>query len=119
MAGGKVAKIDRIEWKSIPDHQTAVNALLAGEIDMIETPPHDLYPVLKADANVKLFNANPLGNQYTFRFNTLHKPLPRRTRNGELHRRASASCDGIECAPPSRYRREARCDSSGAPTRSP
>jgi peptide/nickel transport system substrate-binding protein len=75
LAGGKVAKIDRIEWKAIPDHQTAINALLAGEVDMLESPPHDLYPVLKADANVSLFTANPLGNQYTFRFNTLHKPF--------------------------------------------
>jgi peptide/nickel transport system substrate-binding protein len=75
LTGGKVAKVDRVEWKWIPDHQTAVNALLAGEVDMIETPPHDLYPVLKANANVRLFRANPLGNQYAFRFNTLHKPF--------------------------------------------
>jgi class 3 adenylate cyclase len=75
LAGGKVAKVDRVEWKWIPDHQTAINALLAGEVDMLEAPPHDLYPVLKADANVRLFNSNPLGNQYTFRFNTLHKPF--------------------------------------------
>src|SRR5260370_28012282 len=75
LAGGKVVKVDRVEWKSIPDHQTAINALLAGEIDMLESPPHDLYPVLKQDPNVTLFTANPLGNQYTFRFNTLHKPF--------------------------------------------
>jgi peptide/nickel transport system substrate-binding protein len=75
LAGGKVAKVDRVEWKHIPDHQTAINALLAGEVDMLESPPHDLYPVLKADANVRLFTANPLGNQYTFRFNVLHKPF--------------------------------------------
>ena len=75
LAGGKVAKIDRVEWRAIPDHQTAINALLAGEIDYIESPPHDLYPVLKKDANVKLVNLNPLGNQYTFRFNTLPKPF--------------------------------------------
>jgi peptide/nickel transport system substrate-binding protein len=75
MAGGKVVKVDRVEWKWIPDHQTAINALLAGEVDMLESPPHDLYPVLKADSNVRLFNSNPLGNQYTFRFNTLHKPF--------------------------------------------
>src|SRR5216684_8525341 len=72
---GKVVKVDRVEWKAIPDHQTAINALLAGEIDMLESPPHDLYPVLKQDPNVTLFTANPLGNQYTFRFNTLHKPF--------------------------------------------
>jgi peptide/nickel transport system substrate-binding protein len=36
LAGGKVVKLDRVEWRSIPDHQTAINALLAGEIDYIE-----------------------------------------------------------------------------------
>ncbi len=75
LAGGKVVKVDRVEWRAIADHQTAINALLAGEIDFIESPPHDLYPVLKADANVKLVNLNPLGNQYTFRYNTLFKPF--------------------------------------------
>ncbi len=75
MAGGKVVKVDRIEWKVLGDHQTAVNALLNAEIDMIESPPHDLLPVLAKDKNVKLFNYNPLGLQYTFRFNVLHKPF--------------------------------------------
>jgi peptide/nickel transport system substrate-binding protein len=75
LAGGKVAKVDRVEWRAIPDHQTAINALLAGEIDYMESPPHDLYPVLEQDANVRLVSLNPLGNQYTFRFNTLHKPF--------------------------------------------
>jgi peptide/nickel transport system substrate-binding protein len=75
LAGGKVAKVDRVEWRWIPDHQTAINALLAGELDYIESPPHDLLPVLKGDANVKLVDGNPLGNQYTFRYNTLHAPF--------------------------------------------
>jgi len=75
LAGGKVVKVDRVEWRWIPDHQTAINALLAGELDYLESPPHDLYPVLKADANVRLVSLNPLGNQYTFRYNTLHKPF--------------------------------------------
>jgi peptide/nickel transport system substrate-binding protein len=75
LAGGKVVKVDRVEWRAIPDHQTSVNALISGEIDMIESPPHDLLPVMKKDANVKLLNLNPLGGQYTFRFNTLHKPF--------------------------------------------
>jgi peptide/nickel transport system substrate-binding protein len=75
LAGGKVAKVDRVEWRAIPDHQTAINALLAAEIDYLESPPHDLYPVLKQDASIRLVNLNPLGNQYTFRFNVLHKPF--------------------------------------------
>jgi peptide/nickel transport system substrate-binding protein len=75
LAGGKVAKVDRVEWRAIADHQTAINALLGGEIDVIESPLHDLLPVLKKDANGKLVDINPLGGQYTFRFNALYKPF--------------------------------------------
>jgi len=75
MAGGKVAKVDRIEWRVIADQQTAINALIAGEIDYIEQPAHDLLPVIKKDANVKLADTNPLGNQYAFRFNSTAKPF--------------------------------------------
>jgi peptide/nickel transport system substrate-binding protein len=75
LAGGKKVNVDRVEWLAIPDHQTAVNALLAGEIDFIEAPPHDLLPVLKEDKSIQLFDWNPLGNQYMFRFNWLHKPF--------------------------------------------
>jgi len=75
LAGGKVVKLNRVEWRAIPDHQTAVNALLAGEIDYIEAPPHDLIPVLKRDRNVALVDWNPLGNQYVFRFNSVQPPF--------------------------------------------
>ena len=36
LAGGKIAKVDRVEWVAMPDQQTAMNALLKGEIDIIE-----------------------------------------------------------------------------------
>jgi peptide/nickel transport system substrate-binding protein len=75
LTGGKTAKVDRVEWRAISDQQQAVNALLAGEIDYIEAPSHDLLPLLKKDSNVTLVNWNPLGNQYTFRFNVLHPPF--------------------------------------------
>jgi peptide/nickel transport system substrate-binding protein len=75
LAGGKVAKVDRIEWLWIPDHMQAVNALLADEIDYIESPPHDLLPLLATDPKVKRVVLNPLGNQYFFRPNHLHKPF--------------------------------------------
>jgi len=75
MAGGKVVKVDRVEWKWIPDQQTAINALTTGEIDYMEAPQHDLLPVVKKDSNLKLVDINPLGNQYTFRFNVLQKPF--------------------------------------------
>ena len=75
LAGGKVAKVDRVEWIWIADAQTQVNALLNGEIDFIEAPPHDLLPLLADDKNVELFVWNPPGRQYAFRFNVLHKPF--------------------------------------------
>ncbi|MBS0517929.1 MAG: ABC transporter substrate-binding protein [Proteobacteria bacterium] len=75
LAGGKVAKVDRVEWVAIPDQQTAVNALLAGEIDMMEAPQHDLYKLIKADKNTKLEVLNKWGNQYIFRYNQLFKPF--------------------------------------------
>jgi peptide/nickel transport system substrate-binding protein len=75
LAGGKVVKVDRVEWVWIPDVQTQVAAIQNGEIDMIESPGHDLLPLLAKDKNLNLFSANPTGNQYTFRFNSTAKPF--------------------------------------------
>ncbi|RTL68380.1 MAG: ABC transporter substrate-binding protein [Hyphomicrobiales bacterium] len=74
-AGGKVVKVDRVEWLPMPDLQQAVNALLAGEIDYIEAPPHDLHPLIKGDSKVYMVDTNPLGNQFALRFNTLAPPF--------------------------------------------
>jgi ABC-type transport system substrate-binding protein len=41
-AGGKAAKVDRVEWLVIPDANTAVQALIKGEVDIIEIPQTDL-----------------------------------------------------------------------------
>ncbi len=75
LAGGKVVKIDRVEWITIPDQQTQVNALLNGEIDMVENVPPDLLPLLQKDKNVKVMVVNKAGRQYELRFNVLHKPF--------------------------------------------
>ncbi len=84
--GGKVVKVDRVEWLPIRDHQQAVNALLAGEVDYIEAPPHDLHPLIKKSKDIYMFNWNPLGSQYTFRFNVLHKPFDNpKVRQAVLH----------------------------------
>ena len=75
LAGGKIAKVDIVEWLPIRDHQQSVNALIAGEIDYIESPPHDLHEVMKKETGLAFTDWNPAGNQYTFRFNVLHKPF--------------------------------------------
>ena len=68
-------KVDRVEWIAMPDHQTAVNALIGGEIDFIESPPHDLLPVLESAPGVKTMIINKLGLQGMLRFNHLHPPF--------------------------------------------
>jgi peptide/nickel transport system substrate-binding protein len=75
MSGAKIVNVDRLEWIAIPDSQTAVNALLAGEVDMVEDPSLDLLPVLRSDANVGLIDINTLGNQFVFRFNSVQPPF--------------------------------------------
>jgi peptide/nickel transport system substrate-binding protein len=74
-SGGKVVKVDRVEWIVMVDPQTQANALMNGEIDLIEAPPHDLLPLLQKDPNVKFLVVAPMGRQYAFRFNVLHKPF--------------------------------------------
>jgi peptide/nickel transport system substrate-binding protein len=85
LAGGKVAKLERIEWVSIPDNQTAINALISGEVDMIEAPAHDLLPVLEKDKNVDIVVPDTLGNTYVLRFNWKQPPF-----NDVRYRRAAA-----------------------------
>ena len=75
LAGGKIAKVDRVEWITLSDAQTAVNALIKGEIDMIEAPQPDLFPLLEQDPNIELVTLNKQGAQYLLRFNVLHKPF--------------------------------------------
>jgi peptide/nickel transport system substrate-binding protein len=74
-AGGKVAKVDRVEWITISDTQTQVNALLTGEVDLIEAMPYDLLPLVEKDKNVRLQTVDRAGRQYVLRFNTLAKPM--------------------------------------------
>jgi peptide/nickel transport system substrate-binding protein len=74
LAGGKVALVDRIEMIWIPDAQVQVIALKNGEIDMIESVPHDLLPAIEKDPNVRIVKS--IGSlQYTFRPNWKIKPF--------------------------------------------
>jgi len=74
LAGGKVAKVDRIEWLAMPDIQTAANALMTGEIDAIESLPLDLVPMVEKNKSIAFMRGKYPG-QYTFRLNWLHPPL--------------------------------------------
>src|SRR6266478_1663707 len=74
-SGGKVVKVDRVEWITMADAQTAVNALQSGDIDFMENPPFDLLPVLTANKDLKIETLNKLGFQTVGRMNFLYPPF--------------------------------------------
>jgi peptide/nickel transport system substrate-binding protein len=74
-SGGKMVKVDRVEWVSVPDAATAATALINGEFDWWEQPPADYFPMLSADRNISLVNINKLGQMTMLRFNHLYPPF--------------------------------------------
>lgn len=60
-AGGKVVKVDIVEWTILRDHQTALSAMIAGEADIWESPPTDHLSVLERSRGVQLVVTNPTG----------------------------------------------------------
>jgi peptide/nickel transport system substrate-binding protein len=75
LAGGRPVHFDRVEWVIIRDPQTQFNAILAGEVDMVEQPSFEQYETLKKSAGVKVDDFTPAGFQYVMRFNHLHPPF--------------------------------------------
>ena len=78
-AGGKHVYVDRFEWHYIPDHQSAMNAIVNGEVDYWEAVPADLAPVVDAAEGVKILQADPYGSQGWMRINHLHAPFNNKT----------------------------------------
>jgi peptide/nickel transport system substrate-binding protein len=74
-AGGKVVKVDRVEWVVLPDPQSTIQALNRGQIDFVELPEVDLLPLLKANKDVRVEEMSPLGTQGILRLNHLQPPF--------------------------------------------
>jgi len=74
-SGGKVAKVDRVEWLYIPDTATAAAALNSGEADWYEQPPADLVPLFAANKDITVTTVDPLGNHGILRFNHIQPPF--------------------------------------------
>jgi len=74
-AGGKVVKVDRVEWIYIPDAATAAAALNTGEVDWWQQVPVDLVPVVAKNKNIKVESVDPLGSIGLLRFNHLQVPF--------------------------------------------
>jgi peptide/nickel transport system substrate-binding protein len=73
--GGKVVKLDRVEWVYIPDPATTSAALEAGEIDFWEVPPSDFVSRLRRNSKIVLFVGDPLGTRGVLRTNFLFPPF--------------------------------------------
>ena len=74
-SGGKIAKVDRVVWQYFPDNTTAMNALMAGEVDFFEQPAPDLAPILQSNPDITVEVNDPLGNIGFARFNHLLPPF--------------------------------------------
>jgi len=73
-SGGKVARIERVEWHVIPEAATAANALISGEVDWIELPLPDLLPSLQDAPGVVVGRLDRFGLYPMLRFNHLNPP---------------------------------------------
>jgi peptide/nickel transport system substrate-binding protein len=74
-AGNRMAHADRVEWIVMPDPQTQIAALTAGEIDMVEDTPFDLLPLLQGRPDIEVRGMDPLGYQIAARMNFLYPPF--------------------------------------------
>jgi peptide/nickel transport system substrate-binding protein len=65
----RMAKTDRVVLLPIPDAMTRANALLSGQVDIIETPPPDVLPQLKGAGFKLVQNVTP--HVWPYHFSTL------------------------------------------------
>ena len=75
IAGGKVVKVDRVEYKVIPDAATAFAALNSGEVDLLDQPSLDLIPLVEKNPDVVIGNITMLEAYGGLRPNHLHPPF--------------------------------------------
>jgi len=75
LAGGKRPGFDRFEYRVLPDSQTALAALIRGEIDIFEEIPPDLLPLLKNRPEIKVARTSDIGPQQALRMNQVQPPF--------------------------------------------
>lgn len=74
-AGGKVAEVSRLEFIHYPDQEKAVQALIAGEVDYVESPSTRLISRLEGNNDIIVASTDPLGNIAMARFNHQQPPF--------------------------------------------
>ncbi|WP_371998778.1 ABC transporter substrate-binding protein (plasmid) [Tistrella mobilis] len=85
LAGGKIARVDRVEYLSFPDQQTAANALTKGEVDILENIYADTVGQLTGVDGVEVQKLKS-SNVPTMRLNWLQPPFDNvKVRQAVLH----------------------------------
>ena len=74
-AGGKVAKVDRVEFVIIPDAAVAVGALRNGEVDFIDSVSLDVLPTVAKDPNIVVGEVWPIETYVVLRPNSIQPPF--------------------------------------------
>jgi peptide/nickel transport system substrate-binding protein len=74
-AGGKIAKVDRVEFVIIPDATVAVGALRNGEVDFIDSPPLDVVPTVAGDPGIVVGEVWPIESFAVLRPNSIQPPF--------------------------------------------
>jgi peptide/nickel transport system substrate-binding protein len=75
LSGPKIANVDCVEWRVIPDASTAAAALLAGEVDWWEQPTTGVLPLLCRNANLSVAVQDKSGFLGLLRLNHLLPPF--------------------------------------------
>ena len=75
IAGGKVVKVERVEWLNLTDPTTQVGALKTGEIDFIQFAPPDLTADLRKVKGIVVKPLWPVGVQGHMRVNWTNPPF--------------------------------------------
>ena len=89
IAGGRVAKMARVEWTIIGDVATASAAMMRGEYDYWDQVLFDLAPMLRQNRNLVVRSPIVGGTYGMLRFNQLHPPF----NNPELRRAIATAVD--------------------------
>ena len=94
-----MVKVDQVEWVFLRDPQTQTNALVNGEIDMLEVTPSSRYPELRTNPKIEMIDVVPAGT-YTAIYN--HKVPPF---NDARVRRAAMLAKGDQAWKPTEQRK--------------
>jgi peptide/nickel transport system substrate-binding protein len=75
MSGGKVANLETVIWRTMPDANTAFSALQAGEVDYYEVPPLDFVALAEQSPDLQVQLIDSIGLHAFIRPNFLQPPF--------------------------------------------